>query len=110
MAVESVTKMKEKVVTALKGGAVPALKLCEQLREAGEGDWLDQTYVENVRPELVGDDKDGLTKLIASDDWIKKEVAECRGEDVIHWMKVVKGLEKLPNSGRSIPEALEETA
>jgi hypothetical protein len=98
---QEIQVMKEKVEIALKNGATPSLKLCEQLRETDpeSAKWLDQIYLQYKRPELVGDDKDGLCALLKSEGYLRKALEECKnGDELIYWFRIVKGLDPLPDA------------
>ena len=95
-----IEKLKENVDIALKNGATPSLKTCEELRAIGpeQAKWLDDTYLKYKRPELVGDDKDGLCALLKSEGYLKDAMAKCKPERIVYWFRIVKGLDPLPDN------------
>jgi len=102
MSEAEIMKMRENVDIALKNGATPSLKICEELRAVGptEAKWLDDTYLKYKRPELVGDDKDGLCAILKSEGYLRKAIEKCKMEEVVYWMRIIKGLDPLPDSLR----------
>ena len=105
--------MQEKCEIALKNGATPSLKVCEELRNQGpeQAKWLDDTYLKYKRPELVGDDKDGLCALLKSEGYLRKAIEKCKADEVVYWFRIIKGLDPLPDSVReSAIKAAEENA
>jgi hypothetical protein len=87
--------LKEKVTIALKNGATPALKVCEDLRQSSpeNATWLDQTYLDFKRPEMVGDDKDGLVAILKSSDFLRKSLENCKPSEIVHWMRKIKNID-----------------
>ena len=99
---QEIEVLKEKVEIALKNGATPSLKVAEELRAISPecGKWLDDTYLKYKRPEMVGDDKDGLCALLKSEGYLRKAMEKCKPEEVVYWFRIVKGIDPLPDSVR----------
>ena len=96
--------LKEKVTIALKNGATPALKVCEDLRQSSleNATWLDQTYLDFKRPEMVGDDKDGLVAILKSSDFLRKSLENCKPSEIVHWMRKIKNIDPVREEEGSI--------
>jgi len=95
----TVDEMKQMITIALGHGATPSLSLVQKIRGLGEeqAKWLDDTYCKFRRPELVGDDKDGLVLLLMSEKIIRRRFEKCKTkEDVIKWFKIIKMIEPMP--------------
>jgi hypothetical protein len=108
---DEIAVAKEKVTTALQKDAIPSAAVCALLRDHSEAtaEWLDKTYLEYKRPELVGDDKDGLTQLINSGNALKEKIKNARGgKEMIECFREVKGLDPLNGSRKEINEESEE--
>lgn len=101
---QKIEELRQKVVIALKNNATPALAVCEEIRKSSpeNAEWLDKTYLDYKRPEMVGDDKDGLVAILKSGDHLKNGLANCKASEIVMWMNKIKNVKPVREEEGSI--------
>jgi len=94
----TVREAKRQVESSLREGDSPSLIACTIIRKSGEKNcaWLDESYLKFKRPELMGNDLDGLCAVLACSETLRNKLADCSKKEVGYWVKVIKHILPLP--------------